>query len=157
MMLKRRKEDSMPRGSPGAARCAPARPGRLLALAALAALAAMAAMVAGCGHSGQPTSSGSPTPAAVTKCGSARTAANVPVRVEVIQGHVTCGTALHVEHAYAKAIQSGKEPGNGGGGPVKVNGWTCQGFATPVVLSTGKASKCVRSGNEILEILPPAS
>ena len=57
--------------------------------------------------------------------------------------------------AYARAIRSGLAPGNGGGGPVKIKGWTCQGFATPVVLQTGKASKCARDGVEILEILPP--
>ncbi len=57
--------------------------------------------------------------------------------------------------AYAKAIRSGQAPGNGGGGPVKIKGWTCQGFTTPVVLRTGKAAKCARDGVEILEILPP--
>lgn len=64
---------------------------------------------------------------------------------------------MTVEAAYATAIRSGRAPGNGGGGPVRVNGWTCQGFTTPVVLHTGKASKCVKDGDEILEILPPVS
>jgi hypothetical protein len=77
------------------------------------------------------------------------------VKVEVARGNIACGTAKAVELAYAKAIRSGLAPGNGGGGPVKVMGWTCQGFATPIVLQTGKASKCTRVGSEILEILPP--
>jgi hypothetical protein len=77
------------------------------------------------------------------------------VKVEVAKGSISCGTAKAVELAYAKAIRSGLAPGNGGGGPVKVMGWTCQGFATPIVLQTGKASKCTRGGSEILEILPP--
>ncbi|HWF80920.1 MAG TPA: hypothetical protein VN695_10060 [Streptosporangiaceae bacterium] len=90
----------------------------------------------------------------VTACGTAKTAANVPIHIEVTSGHVTCTTALAIERKYAEAIRSGLAPGNGGGGPVKVNGWTCQGYATPVVLHTGKTSKCVKDGTEILAILP---
>ena len=89
-----------------------------------------------------------------TACGTAKTAANVPIHIEVTSGHVSCATALSIERKYAEAIRSGLAPGNGGGGPVKVNGWTCQGYATPVVLHTGKASKCVKDGTEILAILP---
>jgi hypothetical protein len=77
------------------------------------------------------------------------------VQVEVASGNISCGSAKAVELAYAKAIRSGLAPGNGGGGPVKIRGWTCQGFATPIVLQTGKASKCTQGGSEILEILPP--
>lgn len=89
----------------------------------------------------------------VTACGTTKSAANVPIHVEVTSGHVSCATALAIEQKYAQAIRSGLEPGNGGGGPVKVNGWTCQGYATPIVLHTGKASKCVKDGTEILAIL----
>jgi hypothetical protein len=64
---------------------------------------------------------------------------------------------MMVERDYAKAIIEGHAPGNGGGGPVSVQGWTCQGFATPVVLKTGDASECVQGSSEILAILlPPA-
>ena len=94
------------------------------------------------------------TTSKTTACGTAKTAANVPIHIEVTSGHVSCATALLIEHKYAQAIRSGLAPGNGGGGPVKVNGWTCQGYATPVVLHTGKASKCVKDGTEILAILP---
>jgi hypothetical protein len=79
----------------------------------------------------------------------------VPVKVLVAEGNVACGTAKAVLLAYARAIRTGQAPGNGGGGPVQIRGWTCQGFATPVVLATGKAAKCKRDGVEILEILPP--
>ncbi len=143
-------------GSSGHARpSARARASRLLALATLTVLVLLAA---GCSHAGSPHPSSSSTAgAAVTKCGATRSAANVPVNVEVVRGHASCGTAMTVERSYAEAIRSGKAPGNGGGGPVHVHGWTCQGFATPVVLATGKASKCTRSGVEILAILPPTS
>jgi hypothetical protein len=91
----------------------------------------------------------------VTKkqCGTSRSAINVPVTVEIDRGAVSCSLAMSVEHDYAKAIQDGKAPGNGGGGPVSIDGWTCSGFPTPQVLKTGDASKCVKSGTEILATL----
>jgi hypothetical protein len=95
--------------------------------------------------------------AKIASCGTARTAANVPIHVEVTSGGVNCTTALSIEHKYADAIRSGLAPGNGGGGPVKVNGWTCQGYATPYVLRTGRTSECAKDGIEILAILPTSA
>jgi len=103
--------------------------------------------VAGCGHSASAA-------AGPASCGTARSAANVPVHIEVARGHVACATAMRIERGYASAIEAGKAPGNGGGGPVKVSGWTCEGFSTPTVLQTGQASKCVQDGTEILAMLP---
>lgn len=126
-----------------------------------AGLAAAAALLAvGCASSAtavgnsRPAASSSPAAANITPCGTTRTAANVPVRIQVEHGNVSCTTAMTVERDYAKAIMAGRAPGNGGGGPVNINGWTCQGFNTPEVLKTGQASKCVHGGNEILAILP---
>jgi hypothetical protein len=131
---------------------------RLTAPACAIALAALLlGLTAGCG-SHAPTSSGGATPkdtsAAMTACGTTKTAANVPVNIQIARGQVSCSTALAVERDYAKAILSGKVPGTGGGAPVHVQGWTCQGFTTPVVLKTGQASKCTDGGTEILAILP---
>ena len=102
--------------------------------------------LAGCGQAARPK-------ARATDCGTSHTAANVPVEVAVEQGQVSCTTALAVEGSYAKAIVQGKAPGNGGGGPVTVSGWTCQGFPTPELLKTGKTSKCVKGSTEILAVL----
>jgi hypothetical protein len=120
-----------------------------LRLAALLAAAAAAAATAGCG--------GHTAAATTVSCGTTRTAANVPVRIEITKGQVSCSDAMAVERSYARAIAEGKEPGNGGGGPVTISGWKCQGFPTPKVLKTGWASRCVRSGSEILAVLPPPS
>jgi hypothetical protein len=106
------------------------------------------ALTAGCG----PTNS-APTNQRIS-CGTTRTAANVPVQVLLSHGKAPCSAVMSVERDYAKAILAGSAPGNGGGGPVKIDGWTCQGFATPVVLRTGQASKCVRGKIVILAILP---
>lgn len=118
----------------------------------LAALAALSVLVlAGCGTGTK--SAG----AEVQDCGTGRTAANVPVEIEVDRGQVSCPTAMQVEAAYAKAIAEGLAPGNGGGGPVKVSGWTCQGLDTPQLLKTGETSKCVKDSHEIVAILKSPS
>jgi hypothetical protein len=129
----------------------PAATGRVTAGPAAAALAAAAlvAGLSGCAASHPPAAR---RPA--VSCGTTRTAAQVPIRVEIRSGQISCRTAMSVERAYAKAVEAGRAPGNGGGGPVRVHGWTCQGFSTPVVLRTGNASKCVQGSNLIVAILP---
>jgi hypothetical protein len=130
---------------------------RLIAPACGVAVAALLMLlVTGCGsHASKPNAAASPKDTgSATACGETKTAANVPVDIQVARGQVSCATALAVERAYAKAILSGKVPGTGGGAPVRVKGWTCQGFTTPVVLRTGQASKCVQDSTEILAILP---
>jgi len=129
---------------------------RLTAPACATLLAAAVLVVAaGCGsHSNPAGTAAKQKGTGVTACGTTRTAANVPVNIQIARGQVSCATALGVERDYAKAILSGKVPGTGGGAPVHVQGWTCQSFTTPVVLKTGQASKCVQGGVEILAILP---
>jgi hypothetical protein len=78
----------------------------------------------------------------------------VPVVIKVAKGSVNCQTALQVENEYAARIRDGQVPGNGGGAPVLVSGWTCQGYDTPEVLRTGNASQCHSGGNAILAVLP---
>jgi len=135
---------------------------RAVAVSVLAALAASA--VTGCGGapgkqsttaaSGGPGASASSAPA--VRCGRARTAAGVPVDVEIV-GQASCHTAMTVERAYSRALASGKVPGNGGGAPVTIQGWICQGYDTPQVLATGRASACHKHGSQILAVLPSIS
>lgn len=87
-------------------------------------------------------------------CGTARTAANVPVVIKVARGTVNCAMALQVENSYAAMIRDGQVRGNGGGAPVAVRGWTCQGYSTPEVLRTGNASQCHTSSAAIIAVLP---
>ena len=135
---------------------------RAVAVSALAALVASA--VAGCGAaqgkqsttaaSGRPGASASSAPA--IRCGRVRTAAGVPVDVEIV-GQASCNAAMTVERDYSRALASGKVPGNGGGAPVTIQGWICQGYDTPKVLATGRASACHKHGSQILAVLPSIS
>jgi hypothetical protein len=112
------------------------------------ALAALAALLAGCGSAA--AASAGPG----TNCGTTHTAANVPVVIKVAKGTVNCGTAMQVENEYAAKIKDGQVRGNGGGAPVTVSGWTCQGYPTPEVLSTGITSQCRTGGAAIVAVLP---
>jgi len=94
------------------------------------------------------------TAGAGATCGSTHTAAGVPVIIKVAKGSVNCKTAMQVENEYATRIKDGQVRGNGGGAPVAVSGWTCQGYSTPEVLSTGNASQCHTGGAAILAVLP---
>jgi hypothetical protein len=131
-------------------------------------LAVLAAgVLAGCGAitGAKPAGAGTQGAAApavvstpLTSCGTTRTSAGVPVEIEIEHGPVRCPAALTVERAYARALASGKVPGNGGGAPVKIRGWVCKGFATPEVLATGHASTCRKGAAQILAVLkPPAT
>jgi hypothetical protein len=135
---------------------------RAVAVSVLAALAT--GTVTGCGGapggqsttaaSGSAGSSASSVPA--IRCGRARTAAGVPIDVEIV-GQASCHTAMAVERDYSRALASGKVPGNGGGAPVTIQGWVCQGYDTPQVLATGRASACRKHGSQILAVLPSIS
>jgi len=113
------------------------------------AVVAVALSLTGCGGSSKAS-------VHAQACGTGHTAANVPVEIEVNRGQVSCAAAMTVERDYAAAIVAGKAPGNGGGGPITVNGWQCQGFPTPELLKTGDVSKCSKDSVEIIAILKSA-
>jgi hypothetical protein len=93
----------------------------------------------------------SPSPGTLgSSCGNTRTSTNVPVVIKVIKGTVNCSAVLSVENGYATMLKAGKVHGNGGGAPVQVNGWTCQGYPTPKVLRTGYASECHTGSAEVV-------
>jgi hypothetical protein len=132
---------------------------RAVAVSVLAALAA--STVAGCGGASgqQSAAAASGRPAAsvpAIHCGRARTAAGVPVDVEIV-GRASCHAAMAVEREYSRALASGRVPGNGGGAPVTIQGWICQGYDTPQVLATGRTSACHKHGSQILAVLPSIS
>jgi hypothetical protein len=125
---------------------------------ALAVLTGLALTGCGAGSPPEPAAATSPTQSPMPvatgqKCGTGKTAADVPVLVEIGQGPVGCPTAMKIERAYAAALASGQAPGNGGGGPVSIKGWVCKGFDTPEILRTGDASKCSKGPSEILAVL----
>jgi hypothetical protein len=126
------------------------------------AAAGLALLITGCGASpgarggpprvpGQPLATQLPPPRAT--CGTTRTAVNVPVIIEVEKGAAACSLAMRVQEDYTEQVRAGRVRGTGGGAPVRVDGWTCQGQATPTIVRTGEASQCHRGGTEIVAVL----
>jgi hypothetical protein len=120
---------------------------------------AAALIIGGSGLLGLAACSSAQSTAGATgsSCGTTRTGANVPVVIKVAKGTVDCPTALRVEHSYATMIRNGDVRGNGGGAPVTVAGWTCQGYPTPQVLRTGDASECHTTSAEVVAVLALSS
>src|SRR5258708_34013646 len=94
------------RPSGGACRLARARIGRLGWLAVLVTVAAAGGANSGAAHPGPATK------ARVTPCGTAKTAAAAPVKVEGIKGQIACATAMAVEPACRAVIRAGPPPGH---------------------------------------------
>ncbi|HEX4090684.1 MAG TPA: hypothetical protein VHZ33_18390 [Trebonia sp.] len=116
-----------------------------------AGVAALAALIAGAALAGCSSAASSTTSAA--SCGNMRTAVNVPVVIQVAKGDVDCAAALRVERGYAEMIKRGDIRGNGGGAPVTVDGWTCQGYSTTEALRTGNTSECHTAKAEVVAVL----
>jgi hypothetical protein len=126
-------------------------------LGQMAAVIFLLALVAACSASSPAAPAGASSgasPAAGKTCGTLYTAAHVPVKIEVPDGAVGCAVALRVQADYTRKLLAGEAPGNGGGGPVPVDGWTCQGYPTPQVLQTGRASECHRGSIAFFAVLP---
>jgi hypothetical protein len=126
------------------------------------AAAGLALLITGCGASpvaqgGPPRGSGPPPatrlPPPRATCGTTRTAVNVPVIIEIEKGAAPCSLAMRVQRDYTEQVRAGHVRGTGGGAPVRVDGWTCQGQATPTIVRTGEASQCRRDGTEIVAVL----
>jgi hypothetical protein len=108
----------------------------------------------GAGLFGVAACSSGPSPGAVgTSCGETRTAAHVLVALKVTKGPVNCAAALRAEQGYSSMLSAGEVRGNGGGAPVTVDGWTCEGYSTPVAIQTGNASECHTATAEVVAVL----
>jgi hypothetical protein len=116
-------------------------------------------MAAGCGSNNGgpshlaavPTASQLAPPRAT--CGTSHTAVDVPVLVEIEKGSTSCQLAMRIQNGYTDLVKAGQVRGNGGGAPVQVDGWTCQGTDTTTTVQTGEASECHKGATEIVAVL----
>jgi hypothetical protein len=104
--------------------------------------------VTGCATSGTTTSNAAAT------CGRTLTGVDVAVVVRIGRGSVSCPVAMTVEKSYAALIRAGGLHGNGGGAPVSIRGWTCQGYTSAEIAQTERVSVCVKGSAQIFTALP---
>jgi hypothetical protein len=123
-------------------------------------VAVVTTMAAGCGsnNGGGPSHLAavpSATPLAPPRatCGTSHTAVNVPVLIEIEKGSTSCQVAMQIQDGYTGLVKAGRVSGNGGGSPVQVDGWTCQGTDTTTTVQTGEASECHKGTTEIVAVL----
>jgi hypothetical protein len=133
----------------------------------VSAAAALLGVTGGCSSAGASGGGGATVPAspvpsayatpAGTNCGTTRTVINTPVVIKVTKGSVACTTALAIENDYTgllrRDISQNQGQGNGGGAPVTVSGWTCQGYPTPQVLTNGVTSECHTASADVVAVL----
>ena len=131
----------------------------------ISAAAALLGVTSGCSSAATgaaATGSATPVPSAYatpsgTDCGISRTVINTPVVIKVTKGTVACTTALAIENQYTgllrQDIKQNQRQGNGGGAPVAINGWTCQGYPTPQVLKNGVTSECHTTTADVVAVL----
>jgi len=129
----------------------------LLCLATFLVSGCSSAASAGASASSSTVPSAYATPSG-TACGTTRTLINTPVVIKVAKGSVTCTAALAVENDYTATLKrdvASKKPteGNGGGAPVSIDGWTCQGYPTPEVLKNGVTSECHTANADVIAVL----
>src|ERR1700735_1328 len=72
-----------------------------------------------------------------------------------VAGCAASRTAMPVENSYAALIRAGGLRGNGGGAPVSIRGWTCQGYTSVEIAQTERVSACVKGSAQIFTALPP--
>lgn len=102
----------------------------------------------GCAASGTTSSNAAAT------CGRTLTGVDIAVVVRIGRGAVSCPTAMTVEKSYAALIRAGGLRGNGGGAPVSIRGWTCQGYTSAEIAQTERVSVCVKGSAQIFTVLP---
>jgi hypothetical protein len=113
-----------------------------------------AGCVTGCAVPGITTSNAAANAAAT--CGRTLTGVDIAVVVRIGRGSVSCPTAMTVEKSYAALIRAGGLRGNGGGAPVSIRGWTCQGYTSAEIAQTERVSVCVKGSAQIFTALPSA-
>ena len=75
------------------------------------------------------------------------------MNIEVAHGSAPVPRRMRWSADYTGQVRAGRVHGNGGGAPVKVDGWTCQGQDTPTIVQTGEASQCRKGGTQIVAVL----
>lgn len=101
----------------------------------------------GCGSSGK--SKPGRTTAAAAECGKVDTAGGVSAYLKVTRGSVSCGEAVSIYKAFFAEIAAGKAPGQGSGGGLPVQGWSCVIHPPDQIRQNGRGADCTKGGTTV--------
>jgi hypothetical protein len=118
---------------------------RRIAVTSLSLAALLA--VAGCGSGDKPRVAKT-TAAGATQCG-VDTAGDAPAYLKVTKGSASCAEAVSVYRAFFAAIAEGKAPGQGSGGGLAVQGWSCVIYPPDKIQQNGRGADCTKGGTTV--------
>ena len=120
----------------------------ILATLPLVALLAAAGCGGSSGHKAGAKNAGA-------DCGSVTTAAGTHAELKVTKGTVACPQAVSVYKTYFEDLAKGEAPGEGGGGTVNVQGWSCDSYSVPQMQQTGQGGYCAKAGTTVTAFMSP--
>jgi hypothetical protein len=103
--------------------------------------------VAGCGSGDKPNAA--KTTAAATQCGKVDTAGDAPAYLKVTKGSASCAEVVSVYKAFFAAITEGRAPGQGSGGGLAVQGWSCVIYPPDKIQQNGRGADCTKGGTTV--------
>lgn len=104
--------------------------------------------VPGCGSGGKPKA-GKAAPAGTTQCGRVDSAGGAPAYLKVTKGSASCAEAVSIYKAFFAAIAEGKAPGQGSGGGLAVQGWSCVIYPPDKIQQSGRGADCTKGGTTV--------
>ncbi|WP_433188313.1 hypothetical protein [Actinoallomurus sp. CA-150999] len=116
---------------------------RRIALLSLPLAALLA--VTGCGSGSKPKAAKT-TATGQADCGKVDAAGGAPAYLKVTKGSASCAEAVSVYKAFFAEIAEGKAPGQGSGGELSVQGWSCVIYPPDQIQQNGRGADCTKSG-----------
>ncbi|MCO5974281.1 hypothetical protein [Actinoallomurus soli] len=117
-------------------------------IAVLSLPLALLLAAAGCGSGGGPKTATTP-PARAVDCGQIDTAGGASAYLKVTRGSAPCGEAVSVYKAFFAAIAEGRAPGQGSGGGLAVQGWSCVIYPPDQIQQSGRGADCAKGGTTV--------
>ncbi|MCO6011347.1 hypothetical protein NE236_41005 [Actinoallomurus purpureus] len=120
---------------------------RIAVMSLTLSLAALLA-AAGCGSGDKPKAAKTPA-AGAADCGKVDAAGGAPAYLKVTKGSAPCADAVSVYKAFFAEVADGKAPGQGSGGGLAVQGWSCVIYPPDKIQQNGRGADCTKGGTTV--------
>ncbi|MCW2945318.1 MAG: hypothetical protein JWR24_2035 [Actinoallomurus sp.] len=114
---------------------------------------ATAFTMAGCGSGDSPKAAR--TPSGDSDCGKVATAGEAQAELKVTKGSASCAEARSVFQAFFAEVAGGKAPGQGSGGRLTVQGWSCVIYPPDRIQQKGRGADCAKAGTTVTAFQGP--